>query len=158
MTDGIDRHDGKADLLGLRVSAGLLILLGCLWAFYAVFCIILLALISWHSQNGPDIHGTYWHQVWPPLLTAIIMGALCWLCFKAGTALYSDRRWGAHVAVIFGLLLLLVTGSLVYDWYHPEGQIPDEGFTILIVPLTFAAGLWWCAYLNLPGVKRRLRS
>ena len=63
MTDGIDRHDGKADLFGLRVSAGLLILLGCLWAFYAVFCIILLALSSWHSQNGPDIHGTYWHQV-----------------------------------------------------------------------------------------------
>ena len=65
-------------------------------------------------------------------------------------------RWGAYVAMAFGLLLLLFTGVIVYDMYHPEKQSADEYFLILIVPFTTAVGLWWWVYLNLPHVRARL--
>jgi hypothetical protein len=46
------------------------------------------------------------------------------------------RRWGAYVAMAFGLLLLLFTASFIYDMYYPERQGPDDYFGILFVPFT----------------------
>ena len=76
-------------------------------------------------------------------LAFIIMSALTWLCIRAAKALYDARRWGAYVAMVFGLLLLLFTGSFVYDIYRPERQGPDEYFLILIVPFALVVALWW---------------
>jgi hypothetical protein len=56
--------------------------------------------------------------------TPYCMTALTWLSLKAAAALRDARRWGAYVAMAFGLLLLLFTASFIYDVYHPERQGP----------------------------------
>ena len=152
-----DSTNERTSLLGVRVSAGLLVALGCLWGFYALFFVVIMGITgirAWKSHaSTPDPR---WFATL--LLVVIIMTALTWLCLRAAAALRDARRWGAYVAMAFGLLLLLFTASFIYDMYHPERQGPDEYFGILFVPITLLIGLWWCIYLNLPHVRAYLDS
>lgn len=91
-------------------------------------------------------------------LIVVITSGLSWLCIRAARALRQARRWGAYVAMAFGLLLLVFTGSFIYDMHHPERQSTDEAFGIFVVPFMLVVGLWWCVYLNLPHVRVQLRS
>ncbi len=141
-------------LLGLRISAGLLVALGCLWAFYAVFSAVALGLTGERAWKG-NAHSS--GNLRYLLLTVMILTALTWISFRAAAVLRNGYRWGAYVAMAFGLLLLLFTGSFVYDIYHPERQGPDDYYGIFIVPFTLIVGLWWCIYLNLPHVRAHLK-
>jgi hypothetical protein len=143
--------------LGMRISAGLLVALGCLWGFYAIFSAVILGLTGVRAWKGNVYSPGNLRLFASLLLTVIILTALTWISFRAAAALRDGSRWGAYVAMAFGLLLLLFTGSFVYDIYHPERQGPDDYFGILIVPFTLVVGLWCCIYLNLPHVRAYLK-
>lgn len=153
---GLARDD--SDLLGLRFSAGLLVALGCLWCLYAVFFAVILGVEGVRAWRGQLHNPSNAHWFLTSFLLAVLMCALTWLCIRAARALREARRWGAYVAMAFGLLLLLFTGDFIYDMYHPERQSPDEGFGIFIVPFMLIVGLWWCVYLNLPHVRGQLSA
>jgi hypothetical protein len=135
----------------------LLVALGCLWGFYAIFSAVILGLTGVRAWKGNVYSPGNLRLFASLLLTVIILTALTWISFRAAAALRDGSRWGAYVAMAFGLLLLLFTGSFVYDIYHPERQGPDDYFGILIVPFTLVVGLWWCIYLNLPHVRAYLK-
>jgi hypothetical protein len=147
----------ETPLLGLRISAGLLVALGCLWGFYAIFSAVILGLTGVRAWKGNVYSPGNLRLFASLLLTVIILTTLTWISFRAAAALRDGSRWGAYVAMAFGSLLLLFTGSFVYDIYHPERQGPDDYFGILIVPFTLVVGLWWCIYLNLPHVRAYLK-
>ncbi len=135
------------DMAGIRMSAGLLLGLGCLWGFYAVFFIVL-------EVAGP--RNARWSM--RSVFTECGLILLCWLCVQAAKALRKTRRWGAYVAIAFGVLLLLFAGSIINDMYHPERQVNDEGYVLLLVPFIAGVGLWWCVYVHLPRVRTRFAS
>jgi hypothetical protein len=145
-------------LKGLQFSAGLLVALGCLWGIYAVFFAAILTVTGVRVLKADVNTSSSPRSLATSLAVVVVMIALTWLCMTAAAALRSARRWGAYVAMAFGSLLLLFTGTLVYDICHPNRMGPDEGFLILIIPFTLAIGLWWCIYLNLPHVRVRLKS
>jgi magnesium-transporting ATPase (P-type) len=144
-------------LLGLRVSAGLLVALGCLWGIYALFFVIVFGVSGFRAWKGHASASDNPRWFATLILVVTITTALTWLCFRAAVALRDARRW-AYVAMTFGMLLLLFTASFIYDIYHPERQSPDEYFGILFVPFSLLVGLWWCIYLNLPHVRAHLNS
>jgi hypothetical protein len=92
------------------------------------------------------------------LIAMAASAGLTYLCFRAAPPLLNAKRWGAYVAMGFGLLLLLFTAEFIYDLYHPDRQSPDEYFGIFVVPFFVAVGLWWCIYLNLPHVRSHLNN
>ena len=145
-------------LLGLRISGGLLVAFGCLWGFCGASFAIIQGVVSLRGRKADILSpsGIRWFAT--PILSVIIMSAFTWLCMRAGKALYDERRWGAYVAMAFGLLLLLFSGDFIYDLYHPEQLGPEGGFLILFLPFTLLLGIWWCVYLNLPHVRVRLAS
>jgi uncharacterized membrane protein len=148
----------EIDLLGLKFSAGLLVALGCLWGLYAILFASMLVIAGVRALQGRAHNVSDARFLLTSALVIVITSALTWLCIRAAKALREARQWGAYVAMAFGLLLLLFTGTFVYDMYHPERQGPDEAFGILIVPFMCLVGLWWCVYLNLPYVRRRLAN
>jgi hypothetical protein len=153
----ITKNDQK-DLIGLRISAGLLIAMGCLIGLYVPFFVLMLGVSVVRHLHGhpPATDKPNWFlNVSIAICTA---SALTYLCFRAAAGLYNARRWAAYVAIGFGLLLLWVSGMFIYDWFHPERQGPDEYFGILIVPIFVALGLWWCIYLNLPYVRAHFKN
>jgi hypothetical protein len=154
----VEQATERTDLLGLKVSAGLLVALGCLWGLYAMFFAALLAVTGVRAWKGHVYSPSNLRWLGTSLLLVLIMAALTLLCIRAAKALRNARRWGAYVAISFGLMLLLFSGAFVYDMYHPERQGPDDYFGILFVPFTLLLGLWWCVYLNLPHVRARLAS
>ncbi len=147
-----------SDLPALRFSAGLLVALGCLWGLYALLFSSLLGIAGVRALQGRAHLASDARFLLTSLFVVVIASGFTWLCVRAAKALREGRRWGAYVAIAFGLLLLVFTGGFIYDMYHPERQSPDEAFGILIVPFMFAVGLWWCVYLNLPHVRAHLRS
>jgi len=151
-------NDEPRSPLGIRFSAGLLFAFGMLWGLYALlfaglFCVFGYRLWGNHVANRQD-----WHWLVGSLIAMAVSGGLTYLCFRAGAALREARRWAAYVAMGFGLLFLLISGDFVYDMFHPERQSADEYFLILVVPFFFAAGAWWCIYLNLPHVRAYFRQ
>jgi len=138
------------DLLGLRISAVLLVLLGCLFGLYALICGLVICVSVIRHAHASEM--PFW------LLALCITCALTYLCIRAAKGLREAQRWAAYVAMGCGLLLLWFSASGIYDWFHPERQIPDEAFGILIIPIFIAVGLWWCVYLNLPHVRAHFRS
>ena len=143
-------ENNQKDLPGLRISAVLLILLGCLFVLYALLCGLIICLSVIRHAHASEM------PLW--LLTLCLLCALSYLCYRAAKGLHKAQRWAAYVAIGFGLLLLWFSGSCIYDWFHPERQIPDEAFGILVIPILVAVGLWWCVYLNLPHVRAHLRA
>ncbi len=157
MNVSITKNNQK-DLLGLRISAGLLVALGCLLGIYVLFFGFILSISAVRHLHGypPTLDRPNWF-----LSLVIIIGttsALTYLCFRAAAGLRDAQRWAAYIAVGFGLLLLLFSGTIIYDWFHPDRQSADEYFSILIVPIWIAVGLWWCVYLNLPYVRAHFKS
>ncbi len=141
---------------GLRISAVLLVALGCVFALYVLFFGLLLGL-SFISRWQGHVPESAKRDSLPTLLMVIAVTAtFTYLCFRAAAALRNARRWAAYVATGFGLLLLLFSADFFFDWFHPERQGPDEYFGILIVPFCVAVGLWWCIYLNLRRVRAHL--
>jgi hypothetical protein len=49
----LDSANELTSLLGVRVSAGLLVALGCLWSFYALFFIVILGITGVRSWKKP---------------------------------------------------------------------------------------------------------
>jgi hypothetical protein len=150
----------KADetLLGLKVSAGLLAAFGCLLGFYGVVCGVVLGVTGIGSWRGHAYSSSNLRWLAASILIVLFTASLTWLCIRGAKALYESRRWGAYVAMILGLLLLLVSGDFVYETYHLERQSPDDYFGIVFLPFSLLLGLWWLVYLNLPHVKVRLGS
>ncbi len=155
---GICEQDtGDSGLTGLKFSAGLLVALGCLWGLYAIFGVVIAgtaAIHMWEQSWRSSVNG---RMLLAGCGSAVISSALAWLCLKAGKALREARRWGAYVAMAFGLLLLLFPVLFIYDLHHPERQSVDEGYGIVLIPFMVLVGLWWCVYLNLPHVRAHLR-
>ena len=147
---------GESDLLGLRISAGLLACVGGVVALYPFLFAALLIVSAIGLLNGRG--STSIHSMW------LLLGALCasiaitYLLFRSSRALREGKRWAAYVAIAFGVVFLLLTSGFIYDLYHPEHASPDEGFGIFIVPALCVVGLWWCVYLNLPHVRRLLNA
>ena len=77
---------------------------------------------AWESHTSTPDNPRWFATL---LLVVIIMTALTWLCLRAAAALHDGRRWGAYVAMAFGVLLLLFTASFIYDIYRPERHGPD---------------------------------
>jgi hypothetical protein len=150
--------EAEPPLRGLRTSAALLVVLGCLWAFYAAFSVVILGLAGLRALKGNSYHSADFRFSSSLFFTVIILIGLSWISFRAAAALRNGYRWGAYVAMAFGLLLILFTGSLIYDLFHPERQGPDDYFGTLSIPFTMAVGLWWCIYLNLPHVRANLKA
>jgi multisubunit Na+/H+ antiporter MnhB subunit len=142
----------RTDLFGLRISAGLLAALGCLFALYALLFGFVLFPFWQRRTQALDKRDLFFF-----LLSFAIAAALTYLCFRAAAALRNARRWAAYVAIGFGLLLLFFSADIVHDWFHPDPhQLPDEGYVIVLVPFCVTIGLWWCIYLNLPRVRAYL--
>jgi hypothetical protein len=148
----------ESDLPGLKFSAGLLVALGCLWGLYAVLFASMLVIAGVRALQGGVHTGSDVRFLLTSILIVAITSAFTWLCIRAARALRQARRWGAYVAMAFGLLLLLFAGDIIYDMYYPHLQVPDEGYGILLVPFMLIVGLWWCVYLNLPHVRVRWAS
>lgn len=148
----------RASLLGVRVSAVLLVALGCLWGFYAIFFVVILGMTGVRAWEGRAHDVGNFVGPLHYFFVVVVMTALTWLCLRAAAALRDARRWGAYVAMASGLLLLLFTVSFTYDIYHPERQGPNDYFGILFVPFALLVGLWWCIYLNLPHVRTYLNT
>ena len=142
----------RTGLFGLRISAGLLVALGCLFALYALlFGLTPIRFWQLHAQ-ALDKRDLFFF-----LLSFAITAALTYLCFRAAAALNNERRWAADVAIGFGLLLLFLSADILHDWFHPDPHpFPDEGYGIVLVPFCVTIGLWWCIYLNLPRVRAYL--
>jgi len=146
----------ESELLGLRISAGLLACVGGIVAIYPIFFSILFVVSAIGVLNGRGSTSL------PGLL--LLLGALCasvaltYLLFRSARALRQGKRWAAYVATSCGVAFLLLTGGFIYDLYHPERASPDEGFGIFVVPFLCLIALWWCVYLNLPHVRRLLSA
>jgi len=151
-------NDAPADLVGLRISAGLLVVLGCIFGIYVLFFAIVLfveALRHWRDHQFAFNQAA---SLLVQLIVIAVSAALTYLCFRAAAALRLAQRWAANVATGFGLMFLLFSGAFFYDCFHPEKQSNDEYFLILVVPFWIIIGLWWCIYLNVPRVRSILRS
>ena len=143
---------------GLRFSAVLLILLGALLAIYVPFYSFMLTVILYKR-----LHGIHFPNPSITTLVLTVTGAasLSFLCFRAGSALSRSRRWGAYVAIACGLFLFCFGAQMMVDLFRPyqPGAVQGEDFfEFLIAVPCLALGTWWCVYLCLPHVRRRLQS
>lgn len=153
----ITHQEEQPELVGLRVSAGLLAAVGCVFALYPLGFAAMLCVFFVQRMTGQAL--TFRPESWRLMVVGLCVTApMTYLIFRAASALRNRSRWAAYIALLFGSLFLLISGSFVYDLYHPERAGPDEGFGILIVPFCFLIGLWWWVYLNLPHVRRQLKS
>lgn len=155
----------RTELMGVRISAVLLFLLGCFSGFCALFLAGLLgAEVSWvwkgRQSKADGLHLAGWL-----LIVVVVCAGAAYLCIKAAPSLREARVWAAYVAMAIGLLFLLFPAFFAYllFFFHPEqqAQAPDDYFVILIVPFLcflFVVGLWWCIYLNLPHVRAYFRE
>jgi len=148
--------DAPEELVGLRISAGLLAGVGCVFAIYPIGFAVLLVVLAFQLITGRA--SILRPQSWLLMLAGLcISTAVTYLIFRAASALRERQRWAAYLAMLFGFVFLLMSGEFIYDLYHPERASPDEGFGIFFMPFCFFIGLWWCVYLNLPRVRRQLR-
>ncbi|MBB5344509.1 hypothetical protein [Tunturibacter empetritectus] len=148
--------EDEPELVGLRVSAGLLASVGCIFAIYPLGFALLLIVLAIQVLTGRA--STLRPQSWPLMLIGMcVSAAITYLIFCAASALRKRQLWAAYLAMLFGVMFLLLSGGFVYDLYHPERAGPDEGFGIFFIPFCFLIGMWWCVYLNLPHVRRQLR-
>ncbi len=153
--EDIPKED-EPELFGLRISAGLLAGVGCVFAIYPIGFALLLIVLA--IQLLTRQFSTLRSESWPLMLVGMCVSAgITYLIFYAASALRKKQRWAAYLAMLFGVLFLLLSGDFVYDLYHPERAGPDEGYGIFFIPFCFLIGLWWCVYLNLPHVRRHLR-
>lgn len=153
--DAWDVHD-RGTLRGVQVSAVFLVLLGFLFAIYTIFCFVIVCTLAHRRAHGasPRAHG----GILSSFVATCVCAGLMYVCFRAASGLRNAKPWAAYVAMTFGTLLLPFSGAFFYDCLHPERLGPDAGFGILVMPFTVGAGLWWVVYLNLPHVRRALRS
>ena len=149
-------EEGEPELVGLRISAGLLACVGCIFAIYPLGFAVMLIVLAFQLLTGRA--SIFRPQSWLLMLVGMcVSAAITYLIFCAASALRNKQRWAAYLAMLLGALFLLLSGDFVYDLYHPERAGPDEGFGIFFIPFCFLIGLWWCVYLNLPHVRRQLR-
>ena len=153
----ITHEEQQPELVGLRISAGLLVAVGCVIALYPVGFAAMLCVFSIQRMTGQAL--TFRPESWRLMVVGLCVTApITYLIFRAASALRNSRRWAADIALLFGSLFLLLSGGFVYDLYHPERAGPDEGFGFFFIPFCFLIGLWWCVYLNLPHVRRQLKA
>jgi hypothetical protein len=151
-------NNDPVDRIGLRISAGLLVVLGAIFGFYVLFFAIVLFVEALRHWQGRQFAFNQVSSLLVQLIGVAVTAALTYLCFRAAAALRLARRWAANVAIGFGLMFLWSSGDFFYDWFHPEKQSADEYFGIFVVPFCIAIGLWWCIYLNVPSVRAIIRS
>jgi hypothetical protein len=155
-------ENGQAQPIGIRLSAGLLITLACLFAFCTVFYGLMFGVIVLRHAHpcGGEWQRTLASSVYAVTGTAV----LSCLGFKAASAILRLRKWAAYVAVAEGLLLLAFGGRIIIDLFRPyqPGAVPqafeENLFEFLIAIPCLMLGLWWCIYLNLPHVRRYFQS
>ena len=147
-------HKDRVTPLGVRLSAGLLTALACLFGFYTAFFSLLFVILFRRSHNSTS----GWERTLVGL-TATIVGTagLSFLGFRAASALRQFRKkWARYVAIALGLVLLYFGGQIILDLFRPyrPGEIQGEDFFgVLIAIPCIALGIWWCVYLNLPHVR-----
>jgi len=153
---GFLTDEAPEESVGLRISAGLLAGVGCVFTLYPVGFAGMLVVLAVQVLTGRT--PTFRPQSWLLMLVGLCVTApITYLIFRAASALRERQRWAAYLAMLFGVVFLLLSGGFVYDLYHPERAGPDEGFGIFFIPFCFLIGLWWCVYLNLPHVRCQLR-
>lgn len=144
---------------GMVTSSVLLTALGALLGVYVPFysfmlCVILIRHFSRHTLLSDE------HL--PSLVATIfVAAALSFLCFRAGSHLKKARRWAAYVAVGWGILLIYFGIRIIIDLfrpYQPGGVQGEDFFEFLIAAPCVVIGVWWCVYLNLPHVRRRIQA
>jgi hypothetical protein len=149
-------EEDEPELVGLRISAGLLAGVGCIFAIYPLGFAVLLIVLAIQVLTGQA--SIFRPQSWLLMLVGMcVSAAITYLLFYAASALGKRQLWAAYLAMLFGVMFLLLSGVFVYDLYHPERAGPDEGYGIFFIPFCFLIGLWWCVYLNLPHVRRQLK-
>jgi cytochrome c biogenesis protein CcdA len=149
----------QAKPIGVRLSAGFVIALACLFALYTVFYGVMFAAVLLRHGHASD------EQQRTLLASTVyaIAGTAVFSClgFKAASALLRLRKWAAYVAMAEGLLLLVFGGRIIIDLFRPyqPGAVQGEDlFGILVAIPCLMLGLWWCIYLNLPHVRRYFGS
>jgi hypothetical protein len=148
-------------LNGVRVSAVLLTVLGCIIGMYPPFYMIFLGVIVFKLSHSHFIGPGQQHLLVTLPLVIFATAALSYLCFRAASALRRAHRWGAYVAIAFGLFLLWFGGEAMLDLFrpYPPGAVHGEDlFEFLIAVPCIALGMWWCVYLNLPHVRANLNN
>ena len=148
----------RDSLPGLRTSAVLLVCSGAVFGAYSGLFGVLLAFSVFRSLSSHPSGLSDHHFRLGILLIAVLCGTLAYLCFRAAPALHDGKQWAAYLAILIGASYLGLSGNVVHDWFHPERQIPDEAFGLLLVPVLTVVGLWWCIYLNLPHVRAHMKS
>lgn len=151
----IPANDRPNILGGVVFSAGLLTALGGLLAIYVPFYTFMLCVVFVRGSIPPGRH------IGSLVVTILGAAALSYLCFRAGNALNHARRWAAYVAMAWGLLLAYFGGGIILDLFRPyqPGAVQGEDlFEFLIAVPCIAVGVWWCVYLNLPHVRKRIQA
>ena len=146
-------------LAGMRFSAALLFILGVLFGIYVpFFCLVLVVLVYRRTMGTHPFEASFALFVVCAILGA---AALSLLCIRAGNALARSRRWAAYVAIIWGFILICFGGGIIIDLFRPyqPGAVHGEDMFGLITGVPcILLGVWWCVYLNLPHVRRHLKT
>lgn len=145
-------------LAGIRFSAALLFMLGVLFGIYVPFYSLMLAVIAYRRIMGTHLTGLSFTSL---IFTILGAATFSLLCIRAGNALSRSRTWAAYVAIISGLILVYFGGWIMIDLFRPyqPGAVQGEDlFEFIIAVPCILVGIWWCVYLNLPHVRRHLKS
>jgi len=143
--------------MGVKFSAGLLVIYGTLVGLSAVVgtAIIILLGLRIHTRSGWLSTSLFFS------LYLFVLSAFSVACFRAATGLYQSRNWARYCAVGIGTFVLALGVFILEDAYlpaRPGSFHGDDGFAVLMSPFMIGPGLWLAVYLNLPHVSRGFRK
>jgi hypothetical protein len=143
--------------MGVKFSAGLLVVYGTLLGLSAVvgIAIIILLGLRIHTRSGWLSTSLFFS------LYLLVLSAFSVACFRAASGLYQSRNWARYCAVRIGMVVISIGILILLDAYlraRPGSFHGDDGFAVLMSPFMIGPGLWLAVYLNLPHVSRGFRK